>query len=501
MSDPFTALDEALNHGRKSQRRAEWIPPKLERAALHGIAGEYAQAVQPYTEASIVAVLASLLGAFGSAAGRNAFLPVGGVTHHPNEFVLLVGPTATARKGDAMQLGLRPLQLASPEWRECHLGGFGSGEAVVDAVRDATVSLEGDEEKTIEAGVSDKRLLVHEEELSHVIAVAGREGSTLSSLLRKAWDGRRLENRTKGRRLIATGAHVSALAGITPEELVRKMPDTEYANGFMNRFLIVAVARARTLSRPPTIAASFDRDWSDAFREAIAFTHGPGAGVMTRSEGGNELWDRAYVEQLSVERPGLAGAICARAEAHALGLSMIYALLDCSRVIRLEHIEAALAFWRYCEQSAFLIFGSRLGDPVADTILTELKARGELSRWEISNLFGRHRSAAELDRALQELLRLDLIREERRATEGRPMTVYFPCEESEVSEERSTGEGLTSHSSLSSHRNEAQKRLRLGDEGYLELELAPAVLEGFVTEAEAESLQQLHGLYRSAGIA
>jgi Protein of unknown function (DUF3987) len=411
--------------------------PTLAPEALHGIAGEYATAVQPYTEAPTVAVLATTLVSFGSAVGRNAFVPVGGVTHYVNENVLLVGPTAIGRKGDAMQLGIRPIERANVEWRECQLGGFGSGEAIVDAVRDPTIVLEGDEEKVVDRGAADKRLLVHEEELSHVIAVAGRDGSTLSSLLRKAWDGRRLENRTKGHRLIATGAHVSALAGITAEELVRKMPDTEYANGFMNRFLVVAVRRVRSLSRPPAIPATFDRDWSEAFREALAFTRKRGAGAMTRADDGNELWDRAYVEELSVERPGLAGAVCARAEAHALRLSMIYALLDCSREIRRVHVEAALAFWRYCEQSAFMIFGDRLGDPAADTIREELRVSGELSRWEISNLFGRHRSAAALDRALLELVRLGLVREEQRATEGRPVTVYFPREESEVSEERS----------------------------------------------------------------
>jgi Protein of unknown function (DUF3987) len=410
--------------------------PKLSPYAVHGIAGEYAEAVEPYTEACTAGVLVSTLVSFGSAVGRNAHTQVGGITHHPNEFVLLVGPTATARKGDAMQLGIRPVELASVEWRECQLGGFGSGEAVVDAVRDPDVRLEGDKETVVDPGAVDKRLLVFEEELAHVIAVAGREGSTLSSLLRKAWDGRRLENRTKGRRLIATGAHVSALTGITAEELVRRMPDTDLANGFMNRFLIVAVMRARSRPRPRAIPATFDRDWGDTFREALAFTR-KHPGPLAWGKAAGKLWDHAYVEQLSVERAGLAGAACARAEAHALRLSMVYALLDCSKTIESEHVEAALALWRYCEQSARLIFGDRLGDPVADAILRELRVRGEMTRWDVNNFFGRNRSADQLDQALERLLELKLIREEQRATEGRPATVYFPYEVNEGNEERS----------------------------------------------------------------
>jgi Protein of unknown function (DUF3987) len=426
------------------------LPVKLEQEALHGVAGEYATAVQTYTEACVPAVLGAVLVAFGSAVGRNPFVRVGGTTHYVNENVLLVGPTAVGRKGDAMQLGIRPIEFANMAWIDCHLGGFGSGEAVVDAVRDPTTKLEGDEEVVIDQGASDKRLLVFEEELSHVIAVAGRDGSTLSSLLRKAWDGRRLENRTKGRRLIATGAHVSTLAGITPEELVRKMPDTEYANGFMNRFLVVAVRRSRVMPNPPAIPQTFDVAWGDSFRTALEFTRKQGAGVMERDADAAELWDAAYRSELSIERPGLAGAVCARAEAHTLRLSMLYALLDCSQTIKAEHIQAALAFWRYCGQSAKLIFGDRIGDPIADTIHEEARLRGELTRTEIRDLFSRHRSGAEIDRALDDLVRLGRLRVETRPTEGRSITVYSPCDKSDQSDKR----GPRSHTSLMSEPNE-----------------------------------------------
>jgi hypothetical protein len=412
------------------------LPVPLEKEALFGIAGEYATAVQEYTEACVPAVLGATLVSFGSAVGRNAFVRVGGTTHHVNENVLLVGPTAIGRKGDSMQLGIRPIEFANPAWIDCHLGGFGSGEAVVDAVRDPTTKLEGDEEVVVDQGASDKRLLVHEEELAHVIAVAGRDGSTLSSLLRKAWDGRRLENRTKGRRLTATGAHISTLAGITAEELVRKMPDTEYANGFMNRFLVLAVRRARVMPNPPAIPPTFDADWGDNFRVALEFTRKQGAGQMTRDAAAEELWDDAYRTELSIERPGLAGAVCARAEAHALRLSMLYALLNCSQTIKAEHVQAALAFWRYCERSAKLIFGDRLGDPIADAIHEEARLRGELTRTEIRDLFRRHRSSAEIDRALDDLVRLGLLRMETRPTEGRPTTIYFPCDKSDLSDQR-----------------------------------------------------------------
>ena len=40
----------------------------------------------------------------------------------------------------------------------------------------------GRRRELLDAGAEDKRLLMHEDELAHVLAVAAREGSTLSSL-------------------------------------------------------------------------------------------------------------------------------------------------------------------------------------------------------------------------------------------------------------------------------------------------------------------------------
>ena len=73
-------------------------------------------------------------------------------------------------------------------------------------------------------------------------------------------------------------------------------------------------------------------------------------------------------------KPGLLGAAISRAEAQVLRLALVYALLAGDHEIEAEHLNAALAIWRYCEQSAVRLFGSSLGDPVADEILRVLKA-------------------------------------------------------------------------------------------------------------------------------
>jgi hypothetical protein len=365
--------------------------------------------------------------AFGSAVGRTAYAPVTATRHHANENVLIVGPTASGRKGESMRIGARPVRLADPEWSKRELGGFGSGEAVVDETRDTVSEWDDDtqELRVVDAGVADKRLLVYEEEFASVLAVASRDGSTLSPLLRKAWDGLPLENRTRGRgRAVATDTHVSILAGITPTELRHGVGELEIANGFLNRFLIGAVKREKLVPRPDPIPGNVESEYVDAIAEALE--HARSVRQMRFSAAAGKEWDGAYAHELSVDRPGLAGAACSRAEAHTLRLAVIYALLDGSKLIMPEHLEAALAVWRYCETSAYLVFGNSLGEPIADAILDALRvAAAGLTRTEISrDVFSGNVSADRLDQALALLLHHRRITAHIETTGGRSATRY-----------------------------------------------------------------------------
>ena len=50
-------------------------------------------------------------------------------------------------------------------------------------------------------------------------------------------------------------------------------------------------------------------------------------------------------------------------------LACLYALLDRSFVVRIEHLQAARVLWDYCEASTKHIFGSSLGHIDADEIM------------------------------------------------------------------------------------------------------------------------------------
>jgi hypothetical protein len=136
--------------------------------------------------------------------------------------------------------------------------------------------------------------------------------------------------------------------------------------------------------------------------------------------------------QLSAGRPGLLGAMTARAEAQVMRLACLYALGDRSTDIKLAHLQAALDVWRYCFDSARYIFGDRLGDPTADEIRRALRVAGEggLTRSEILyEVFQRNRQAGEITKALDLLEQCRLARMQKDdAQVGGPAERWFTCE-------------------------------------------------------------------------
>ena len=135
------------------------------------------------------------------------------------------------------------------------------------------------------------------------------------------------------------------------------------------------------------------------------------------------MW-RAVYEDLSAGGPGLLGAATNRAEAQVLRLSVLYAILDRSTTITAPHLLAALAVWRYAEQSAAWVFGDAVGDEVADTILEAARAKGELDRTDIRDLFARHINRSRIEQALAHLVNAGLLEYATESTRGRPREVY-----------------------------------------------------------------------------
>jgi hypothetical protein len=279
------------------------------------------------------------------------------------------------------------------------------------------------EEVETDPGVADKRLLVYEPEFANVLKQTERQGNTLSAVLRQAWDGCTLRTLVKNNPNCATDAHVSLVGHVTADELKRYLTLTESANGFANRHLFVCTDRSKLLPEGGRVDELAWRDVADELRDSLAFAGN--AGQFKRDAAARKLWFEIY-GPLSEGRPGLAGALLARAEAHVTRLSMLYALLDQSPVVKACHLTAALALWDYADRSVKHVFGDSLGDGVADDLLAILRSCADgRTRNDVMNYFGRHQSSERIGRALALLLGQRLVRRETQQTGGRPAERWF----------------------------------------------------------------------------
>jgi hypothetical protein len=382
--------------------------PVLDRAALYGLAGEIVEEVAPNTEAAPIAMLLTLLAAFGNAAGPAAKALVGDDEHAPRLFVALVGATSSGAKGTSLA-AIRPiLRAADDEWLSAaRMNGFASGEAIVAKLGGY---LRGDGEAV------EKRAFVIESEFARLLTVNSRDGSTASQILRGAWDDGRLQHIRVKQNLLAEDAHLSLLGHVTPDELRAKMTGTDISGGFANRVLFAIVSRSGRLPNPKSLEPAVAGRFGKRLRSAIDFARQ--RRTMKRTPEGEELWAEFY--NAEPERDGVVGEITARSAAQRLRLSVTYALLDESDVVRPEHILAAEAVWRYCADSVEHLFGSLSGDRIQNELLDALRqAPNGLDGSRQHAVFNRKLSSARLDAARESLERRGLIETERQSTGGR----------------------------------------------------------------------------------
>jgi hypothetical protein len=406
--------------------------PVLKEPALHGLAGKVVRLIEPHTEADPVALLVSFLSEFGAMLNRGPHLILDGSYHSLLFWPVLVGQSSKSRKGTASRRIETLLNLADEVWTrgECK-GTLSSGEGLAFAVRDTQFKEEPvkqggkptGEMQTIciDSGIEDKRLFLVQSEFGAVLKVMAREGNSLSGVLRDAWDGLTLAPMTKANRVRATTPHIGIVAHVTHDELLRNLTDTETVNGFGNRFVWFAVRRSKELPFPGSPPESAFSALAREIRMVLPVARACGA--LALSVQARDLWTQSY-HDLSADRPGMAGALLGRAEAQVMRLSGLYAVLDGQSVIDLIHLQAALALWEHAEASTHLIFGDSLGDPVADTILKAIRARGEMTDSDISDLFKRHRTATELERAKEVLIKAGLAHWVTIETDGRPRIVW-----------------------------------------------------------------------------
>jgi 5S rRNA maturation endonuclease (ribonuclease M5) len=404
--------------------------PVLSNAALYGLAGEIIRTIEPHTEADNAALLVQLLAGFGCLIGKTAYFRTEADYHYMKLFAVLVGASSKGRKGTSWGQIKRLQCRVDESFKDCVQDGLSSGEGLIFHVRDAQSKkvpirekgrIVDYQEEIVDEGATEKRAFVVEPEFARVLSAMKREGNTLSSIIRQAWDSDRLRIMTKNP-IRASEAHISIVGHITKDELLRNLDETETANGFANRFLWCFIRRSKYLPEGGNLSESELNHLVEKMNKAVMYARA--TCELKRDESARRKWIEIY-PKLSDGHTGLFGSVTSRAEAQVMRLACLYALLDCAEEIQLEHLEAALALWQYCEDSARYIFGNQTGNKTADTIYAALLgAEDGLTKTQIRDLLQRNASASQVNTALKLLIELGRIEVTKEETDGRPRENY-----------------------------------------------------------------------------
>jgi predicted transcriptional regulator len=279
-------------------------------------------------------------------------------SHRAALFGALVGHSGYGRKGATMREVEQAFRQVDPLLDEIMVGGIASGEVLVDILN---------ESKNGTLGTS----LIWEHEIANILILATREGNIMSGNLRKAWDGDKVESRSRAKgKSTATGYNVAFMGGVTPAELEKRLSGDDIANGWANRFLWFHSERRPggfNATADPTMAAPL----VSYLRDCISFARSLGGSYLIKPLATMSFTPLALARMealtlaLDVPPVGVIGAMRQRMPAHVTRLAMVAALFDQTAEVDEVHVAFGEVMAQYAVESMRPAFGLRVDDPVA----------------------------------------------------------------------------------------------------------------------------------------
>ncbi len=367
---------------------------KMAGDAFQGPLGEWALQASEQYEGTPEPLLLTTLVMFGAATGRGAFTSIGADLHRSNEFLCVLGGTGTG-KGQSFSMARRLFEEIDLDWTKRGLhSGLSSGEGLIQLVSDPEPG--GPQDRL-------KNVLVFESEASRPLRVMKREGSTLSPILRDAWDGREKLEVLTLKAVKSTSPLIAVLLHSTPEELLDTLPPLSLVNGFLNRFILALSSPIRELPFGGEAHKILPRRLVEILKANLASARRKneiGISVDARA-----VWERHYSKIIAPEE-GAIGEYKARGRAHIRRLSMLFCLAEGLDEVQASHLQAAIHAWNYSLEVA-----RRLLDRLApgkpnpkQTIRLSLES-GPKTKSDLHGVFGRNKSGTEIADLLEQMMR------------------------------------------------------------------------------------------------
>lgn len=388
--------------------------PTIAKEAFRGLLRKVVDTACEDTEASPIAVAATYLGLLAGSIGRSAYQQVGDRAMHCRPFFAIAGDSAKSRKGTSEDAPRKifehvaQLLAADPILApvRIHDGGLSSGEGIAWAIRDPSEEV-GKDGLPTDPGVTDKRLVVIEGEFANVLSVCKRDSNTLSSVLRNLWDGRTIAPLTKRDRVRATNPHVVVIGHITAHELTARLDGIDMFNGFLNRFMVLAVHRPKLVPVPLPMPEGALRDLAHDTLNVIRFAQT--AGRIDFDANAHAEWATRVYPALAIESGDPAqDALLARADIKCRLLAGLFALLDRRALISVDDLRCALLWVKHWRESVAWVLDSanrQRTDKRAERALAAIVDAGAdgITGAQLHQVFDRNLSRGDITRVIEAL--------------------------------------------------------------------------------------------------
>lgn len=398
------------------------LPPPLSEEVFDNFIGRYVRAVAPHTEAHPDAIYLQMMELFGNFIGRGVYFERLEGPIYLNGYLCVVGPSGTGRKGTSLRVARRPFEELTAADHQVYIEqrtefGLASGEGLIGALSDKNQ-------------ITERRLMAVADEMATLIKKMRGDTSTLSAVLRTAFDGKTLSNQTKGDPAVATGAHVSLIMHTTPDEYHSLVNELDAKNGFLNRISFVAVEKLHDVvdSRPmdEDVLQTATKELEELYEWVYLVNFGKLR--LQFDESAKEEWRRIYLQYEGRGAEGVNDTLLRRRPDYALKHACRFAVMDRSTVVTARHLCLAEALVEKSTESLRCLSSTRLYSE-AKEIYAYIRDNKAVKRDQL-RMHGRRlgviQTSDDLDEILDGLLAEKRIRvvQEKKSGPGRPARLY-----------------------------------------------------------------------------
>jgi hypothetical protein len=339
--------------------------------AFYGWFGDYAELMEPTSEAAVAFHLGAGLTLAGAMIGKRVRTDYASNELYANLYTVLIGATGRSRKDTAINRATALPQLMPPGTRiivpPFHLvKDISSAEGLIAILKD------------------QNNLFLHLTELSTLIRNARRKATnTILPRLIEAWDTPPvLQNLNKNNPIQARNPFLSIAAATQPKTLAAEMTDEDIHSGFANRWLYIVGSGKAPLAVAPSVDKALAWRLYLRLHDAIQ-SHGEGASLPLLPEA-HPRWTAWYLAQAKDSgRDEDEGAMRVRLASLAQKIALIYAVSDGAAGIGDKHMEAALSLvdWSWGHVKTMLRqWGIGIDSKIEQRILTVLRQQGAIQR-------------------------------------------------------------------------------------------------------------------------